>query len=162
MVAPTLDPVEERALQNLETTLGAISTTSLVADFYTDVKAVISMDRDPRENLPTPCAVLHHMGTDHEWGPIGLYESLAHVDVYLVIQRTKTWRRDLLRFCADVRRALMVDAHRGNVSGQANAFDTHVINTALDPEAEGKNTAMARLAVQFQFRDSIDDLTQSA
>lgn len=165
MVAPALEPVEYRVVADLESTLAAISTSSIVADFYTNVKTVIPMDRSPAENLPMPCVVVHHTGTEHDWGPIGLYQTVVNVDLYLVIPRTDsatTWRRDLYRFAADVRRAVMIDAHRGSVSGQANAFDTHVVRTEIGGETEGKNTAMARLAIQFQFRDSIDDLTQSA
>jgi hypothetical protein len=164
MTAPSLEPVEERILKDLETTIAAISQASVVAGFYTDVKKFAAMDRTPLENLPLPCVVLVHTGTKHEWGPIGLYESVCTVDLYLVLNRSSntTWRRDLLRFAADVRRAVMVDAHRGNVAGQANAFDTHVVRTEIDHTTEGQNVVQARVSLEIQFRDLIDDLTATA
>lgn len=166
MTAPTLEPVEERALQDLETTLAGISTSSLVASFYTNVATVVPMDRAPLENIVLPAVVIEHVGTEHEFPDVspGQYDSVGHVRLYLVINREPTWRRDLLRFAADVRRAVMVDAHRGagNANGNVNCFDTLVSRTVIGEETEGMNQAVALLELQFQFRDSVDDLTQSA
>jgi hypothetical protein len=89
-----------------------------------------------------------------------------NVDLYLVILNRRAQRRPgaatSYRFAADVRRAVMVDAHRGSVSGQANAFDTHVVRTEIDHEPRGRTSRKRASRLQFQFRDSIDDLTQSA
>jgi hypothetical protein len=78
MVAPSLEPVEERVLKDLESTLAAISHGEPRRGLLHRREEGRAMDRTPLENLPLPCVVLvHHTGTEHEWGPIGLYESVA-------------------------------------------------------------------------------------
>lgn len=168
MSAPALEPVEERILQDLETTLGAIATTSMVAEFYTDVRKVHAMDKVLGQNVETPSIIVHHLGTTHTFhaaagGDGGLFESTINLELYCILARTgPTWRRDLVRFAADVRRAVMVDPHRGNVSGQANAFDCLVGETAIAPLVDGHNGPAARLTLQIQFRDYVNDPTLSA
>lgn len=165
MTAPALEPVEVRILDDLQGTLTQISPTHPTVPFYTNVKAVRLMDQDPSnvDALPLPCIVVAHLGTSHRWaGMTGAQcENIAGLAVFCFVPRNTNWRRDLIRFVSDVRRAFQVDHQRGLQDDQPNAFDTSVDNSEISNLVDGNNVAMARLDVSITYRDSFLDPTQS-
>lgn len=169
MSAPTLMPVEDRIIENLQSTLAAISTSSITADFYTDVMRVFVMDQAPAAPAvvnDSPAVVIVHMGTKREQYCQDLDLCLLSCELWLVMNRGQDWRKDLQKFSADVRKALLLDRNRGSLNtGQpnqmVNAFDTDIDDVGPGNFIDGHNTAMARLVVTVTYRDSIFDPTQS-
>lgn len=167
MTAPAIEPVENRILENVETVLRAISPTSVDADFYTTVNGVFVMDRSPSAPIvDVPAVVIIHMGTAREQYCQDLDLCTLNLELYLVMNRGQTWRRDLQRFSADVRKALLLDRNRGSTdtgmpSQMANAFDTDINDADPGNFLDGHNVAIARLVVAVTYRDSIFDPTQS-
>lgn len=169
MSAPALEPVEQRILLDLEAVLAAISTTHVSVPFYTNVRRVYTMDKALGQTVETPCVLVAHTGTTHDYhafagGDGGLFESVINLELYPIVSRSgPNWRRDIVRFAADVRRAVMVDPHRGtDGSGNVNAFDSTVHQSDFANEVDGHNQAMARLTMQIQFRDYVNDPTLTA
>jgi hypothetical protein len=164
MVVPTLDPVEERIIANLQTTLAGISPTSLTANYYTQVNHVFVMDQAPtEETVDQPAIVIVHVGTTRQFYCQDLDECVLSVDLYLIqVRNGDTWRRDAERFAADVRKALLLDRGRGSVSSIANAFDTDIVDEAQPNLLEANNTTLSRIAVKVVYRESILDPTVSA
>lgn len=156
MPAPTIEPVEQRILQNVLTTLADISTTSTNGDFFTDVEAVHLMDQAPDavgQTLDLPCVVVVHKGLEAAWGEAtGLVMKRQALDIYCIHNRTDTWLRDILRFAHDVERALAIDWKRGEQDGQPNAFDTLFLASDVGNLVEGNRIAMARVSVAVDFR----------
>jgi len=155
---PALEPVESRILDNLKSTLAAITAG---ADYYTSVLKVHDMDQGFLQARELPAICVEHKGTPEEpYDSTGLVMANSIVDLYCVAPKTPTWRRDILRFAADVKKALRVDCGRGvTPDGQANAFDTTVDNTVLANEADGFPVALARLEVRVTFRYLFNDPT---
>lgn len=167
MSVPTLMPVEDRIIENLQTTLAAISTSSLAADFYTNVMRVFVMDQAPGATIvDQPAVVIVHLGTTREQYCQDLDLCILSAELYLVMNRGQNWRKDLQKFSADVRKALLLDRNRGSLNtGQpnqmVNAFDTDVSDADVGNFLDGHNVAIARLVVKVTYRDSIFDPTQS-
>lgn len=164
MSVPTNDPVEVRVIEDIQTSLQAISKTHPTAQFFNDIQAVQVFDTNPADTagLPLPCLVLVHEGTTHEWADVtGLCENTMTLAVFCLVEKQSTWRRDVARLASDVRRALQLDHQRGAVDGQPNAFDTTVIESLTANSLTETNVAMARLTVSVTYRDSFLDPTQS-
>lgn len=167
MSVPTLMPVEDRIIENLQTTLAAISTSSLAADFYTNVMRVFVMDQAPGATIvDQPAVVIVHLGTTREQYCQDLDLCILSAELYLVMNRGQNWRKDLQKFSADVRKALLLDRNRGSLNtGQpnqmVNAFDTDVSDADVGNFLDGHNVAISRLVVKVTYRDSIFDPTQS-
>lgn len=154
---PALEPVEERILQDVQTTLAAIAAGDA---YYTTVKRVHGMTQDPLECRELPAICVTYEQTPEEYGAIDVVECGLKLQLYLVMDKQRdTWRRDLTRFVADVKKALRVDHGRGNVNGQANAFDTLITNTVLANQTDNFPVAMARVEVQVTYRHLVEDPT---
>lgn len=167
MTAPTLEPVEHRVVLNIETVLRAISPASLTADFYTTVRSVHVMDKAPAAVVvDQPAIAIFHLGTERDQYCQDLDLCFSRFELWLVLNRGQNWRRDLQRFTADVRKALLLDRNRGSTNtGQpnqmANAFDTDVLEVHPGNFIDGHNVAMAQMNVTVTYRESIFDPTQS-
>lgn len=164
MGVPANDPVEVRIIEDIQSSLEAISTTHPTADFFNNVGAVQVFDTNPADTagLPLPCLVLVHEGTTHEWADVtGLCENTMTLAVFCLVEKQSTWRRDIARLSSDVRRALQLDHQRGNLDGQPNAFDTSVIESLTANTQTETRVAMARLTVSVTYRDSFLDPTES-
>ena len=159
MVLPTVEPVQERILANVVTALQGISTTSIDADYWTDVAIVHCMDKTPAGTLQMPCVLVVNHGDESEiYSATGLNSHTLTIEVLGLVSRKNTdWRRDVGRLAADIEKALMRDRQRGTQSGNANAFDTVIVKNLVANETDGYPTAVAQLLVHVIYRtDSLD------
>jgi hypothetical protein len=166
MSAPTLNPVEDRILENVRDTLAAISTSNPTTDFFSNVATVKLMDTHPSmlASLTLPA-----IGIAYAAGTIGTAEFLTindcelSLEIYLCVPRNNDqWRRDISRLAADVTRALRVDPGRGTTNDSVNAFDTVVGKAEISNQAGDEPFAMAAMAVTVQYRFKNDDPTNAA
>lgn len=164
MPVPTIEPVQERILANVVTTLQGISTTSVDADYWTDVASVHCMDKTPAQTLQLPCLLVVNHGTESEpYSSTYLNSHVLSLEIFcLVSRKNENWRRDVARLAADVEKALMIDEQRGTQDGNANAFDTLIAKNLIANETDGYPTAVAQLLVQVTYRTSSKDPSVAA
>jgi len=166
VTAPIAETVEERILANVQTTLAAISPLSVEAEYWTTVKRVFRMDRDPADvatqEVPA-IAVIYDASTPY-YDFAGVINYDLALQLYLCMaKRSETdWKRDLGRFAADVQRALRLDPRRGVFNDQANAFDTNVSEVRSSNAPPESAVVMARVDVTVQFRHLANDPTAAA
>lgn len=164
MVAPTLEPVEFRIVDDVRTTLEGISPAN--GSYYTTVKRVHLASVAPDgegETKEMPCCVVVFMGaTSQYYEGTKALENVFMLDVFCLMPKTPQWQRDIFRFVADVRRALTTTAHRGTVGdGPVNAFDTNFTEWVVANVDKSTTVASARLRFQVISREDFNDPTQA-
>lgn len=158
---PTSEPVEQRILDNVRTTCAAIVAGT---DYYTTVGArVHDMKGHPLELNEFPAVLVSYIGCEKSQSEIlGLVKCELRLDVYGVCSmQPATWRRDIERLAADIEKALTSTWTRGELDGQANAFDTLIERTVIADESDGFPVALARHEVRVIFRHLFGDPTAS-
>lgn len=158
---PANEPVEQRILENVRTTCAAITAGT---DYYTTVGArVHDMKGNPLLIKEWPAVLISYVGCEKSLSEmLGLQKCELRLDVYCVGAMTPaTWRRDIERFAADVEKALLSTWTRGELDGQANAFDTLIERTVIADESDGFPVALARHEVRVIFRHLFGDPTAS-
>lgn len=167
MTAPVAELVEERIMADIEAVLRGISPSSTVGSFWTTVKGVHRMDRHPIDLPELPAiAVLYGESQDHGFDATEQISGTVYVDlnvhIFCVGQKdSPDWKRDIARFAADVKTALRIDTQRGQLDGQANAFDTIIGTTVISNQPDAFPVPMARVDVQVQYRHLFNDPTAS-
>jgi hypothetical protein len=158
---PTNEPVEQRILDNVRTTLAAIVAGT---DYYTSVRRVHDMENHPLQVNEFPAVLVSYVGCEKDLGECnGHVKCDLRLDVYVVNRKsTATWRRDIERFAADVDKALTSTWTRGELDSQANAFDTLIERTVVADESDGFPVALARLEARIVFRHVFGDPTAAA
>lgn len=165
MTAPTNETVEDRIIENVRATLAAISPQSTAESYWTTVKRVHVRDIEPLLAAvgEVPAVVVIYEACVPADGPTGVLAQDLQLQLHLCLSKANSnWKRDLSRFAADVKRALLLDAGRGTLDDQPNAFDTTVseLRQANAPEESG--LVMARVDVSIHFRHLPNDPTAAA
>lgn len=158
---PTNEPVEQRILDNVRTTCAAIAAGT---DFYTSVRRVHDMEGLPLAVTEFPAVLVSYEGCESDLGECnGHVKCDLNLNIYVVNRKSPaTWRRDIERFAADVNKALTSTWTRGELDGQANAFDTLIERTVIADESDGFPVALARLETRVVFRHVFGDPTAAA
>lgn len=151
---PSGTPVKEAILQDLETTLAAISAG---ADYYTSVATVTRVNTVAIDLPEFPAIVLTPLGTEYD--PPGQATTLAIAGHYRIratlVVRTRTDAvEDLENFIRDCHKAMLVDTTRGGL-----AIDTRLVSDEVYyPTDIEEPVALAELTIMVIYRTQRTDL----
>lgn len=151
---PTNDTVEERIIANVITTLALIVAGD---DYYTTIKTVQEMEGSALENIPKPCAIVYYDENDESYGDQDRVQNFLHLKIGLGTHLGPTWRKDMRRFVADVKRALRVDTGRGTFNESQNAFDTYIDKTVIASATDGFPCGVGQIDITIQYRNLFSD-----
>lgn len=153
MTQPTLEPVTERILADIEAALAAISTTHPTLEFWHDVQGVFRQDPEDSRLVAYPNLVVHVTGNitsddlDADIHSINSEHLLVEVIANMreIIDVPKAHQR-MIR---DIRHAVMQDARRNGLAihtfvGQSES----VYPTSTNP----KSTVSVALAITYRTR----------
>ena len=142
-------------MQDVIATLGTIVAGD---DYYTTIRFVGEMAGSVLENGLKPCAIVYYDDNDESYGDQERVQNFLNLKITLGIAISPTWKRDMRRFCADVKRALRKDdGARGFFAESANAFDTYIDKTTIATGAEGFPCGVAQIDVTVQYRSLYSD-----
>lgn len=152
MTYPTDDTIRNKVVENVRSTLAAVSAG---ANYRNTIQRVYVADVTPQTAIEFPCAVIAPDSAAHDDARLGLISTRLNLLVHLrsrdlgdeVFARTGVESiHDLIE---DARKALLVDHTRGGV-----ALDTHVVTDTVYPAASTVPTYAADLNVSVDFRIS--------
>lgn len=148
---PSILPVRERILANLQTTLESVTGAPTYALKLEQVKRFGGNTQTKITDYPGCIIVPQEERTDD--GRICIQEHWMPVDLLLVV-RKETWRQDINKLLADVRVALLSDYTRGGL-----AVWTKTIAEDVYEPATTEPVASARMQIQIYYRTAFDDPT---
>ncbi len=148
------DPVWERILQNIVTTLEAIAPPS----YQTTVRKVDRFEDNPLEIGRTPAILVADNTMQPRWTRNFLTEYTMEVVLRCVLKRTDDAEQKLARLMADIIVALNTDTHRG---GDAVETETSgEVETFVFPGKQVE-VCVADMPVTVEFRHLSADPTQA-
>lgn len=154
---PSGSPVKEAILDNLQTTLAAITAGG---DYYNTVALVSRINTVPIEVQDYPAVILTPLGTEYDQG--GDATTLAlHADyrirLTLIIRTRDNASEALENFIRDVHRSILVDITRGDL-----AINTRMLSDEVYyPTQIEEPVAVADCVVLVSYRTLRTDLNQA-
>ena len=154
--------VEEQILDNIVTTLQAITSDSLLEynNTYTEVRRQYSNIEDVRG---LPALIILHQGTTQDDSQLGIIKCVMTIAIVGAINTASgDWQGDLSLVIADVTHALRDEADEGWTRGGL-AVTTRITNTEIfDSEDTGTAGLVAcQITAEIVFRHLYDDATSA-
>ena len=159
---PAAEPVSERILQNIQTTLAGIT---FGGDYWTTFRHAAILDGSIVGEHKTPAAFIRPLYTDMDGEGQTLTGGVRHemrCSITLVLDTRTNGGTKLERAIRDVTRALYLDPQRGSYLGRENAVNTIVDQVERSyPDGTQLDQYIATLIVRVVFRTRADDLGTS-
>ena len=156
MAQPTAEPTIELILQDVETAIRGIVTTSSTQTYWHNITQVYRTM--PGQNSIYPAVVIRFAGHNIEDALSSQNHSLNTEDLHLIVEGWFQGVDDVpkiqQRFVRDIRIALMIDPTRG-----FNGVHTFITGAEYEHSGDTANpTALVAVSITIRFRTRVDDL----
>ncbi len=163
MAVPSLEPVTERILVDIETVLAAISTTHGSLSYWNDVQQVVRQNEEGGHDFivfPTLVLVVHGNLTVDD-----LEEDFHSVNSESLLVEVEAHMRDIInvplahqRMIRDIRHAVMQAPRRDAVEGTNLAIHTFVGESSSEYPKAAQPISKATVALLVSYRTRVDAL----